>query len=142
MNDLISFFNLSKKNKKLVIRIFFLLPYFKLKLYLIYFKRIIKRQYLTADNFTLSDENKQFVFRVSIAINKISNVLPWPSTCLEKAITGKYLLKESGIPSTLYLGATRDESSKFKAHAWLICEEYVLIGGAEKDLYTVVGKFE
>ena len=143
MNDLMKFFSLSPKQKFLVIRIFYLLPYFKLKLRFIPFQRIIIKQHLTSQvDSGLSEKNKLYAFRVAIAIEKVSNVLRWPSACLEKAVTGKYLLKEENIPSTLYLGAAIDEQKTFKAHAWLSFDKYVIIGKANRDQYSEVAKFD
>ena len=143
MNDIIRFFRLSSKDKLLVIQVFYLLPYFKLKLRFVPFKEIIKKQHQVAyDDFILSDENKLMAFRVAIAIEKVSNVLLWPSACFEKALTGKYLLKKYNIPSTLYLGAAIDEKKNFKAHAWLSCDKYILIGKSNRDQYNAVAKFE
>lgn len=137
-----AFFNLSAKNKLLVLKIPILLIYFKLRLRFIPFKKIVAKLHTETDDFVLTEERTQYIHRISITLHKISNILPWRCTCLEKALAGKYLLAENNIPSTLYLGATIGHASKFAAHAWLTCADIVLIGGKEKDRYAVVGSFK
>lgn len=141
MNKLKAFIRLSLKNKLLVLRIFILLPYYKCKLIFVPVKKIVKKLITDTLNNQLTEDQERYMLRVAFAVKKISNMLPMKSTCLEKALVLKYLLKEENIPSVLFLGAKRSMSDVFEAHAWLSCNGQVLIGEEEKEPYSVVGEF-
>jgi hypothetical protein len=66
---------------------------------------------------------------------------PWPTECYTLALTGKLLLKQRNIRSTLYLGFIKDEQGKHKGHAWLrACDTYI-VGHKEAAGYPINFKF-
>jgi hypothetical protein len=79
--------------------------------------------------------------RVSWAVATASRHLPWECSCLAQAMAGKTMLKRRGIPSTLYLGLTRDNLTQLKGHAWLTCGERVLTGRQGMEGFTVIAAF-
>jgi hypothetical protein len=79
--------------------------------------------------------------RVRWAVNAAGRHGPWKSTCLIEAITAKLMLRRRGIPSTLYLGAGRDENRKICYHAWLRSGGSVVAGGPIDKAYTVLTTF-
>lgn len=79
--------------------------------------------------------------RIAWAVDVAGRYLPWNSTCLSQAITAKMLLRRRGIPSTLYLGAGRDEQDKICYHAWLRSGDSVVAGGPIEKTYTILATF-
>jgi hypothetical protein len=73
-------------------------------------------------------------------IEMVSPHTLWESKCLVQAIVGKILLRQRGIPNTLYLGVSTDGGS-LVAHAWLRCGEAILTGGQGHHQFSIVGKF-
>lgn len=53
------------------------------------------------------------------------------ATCLPQAITGHLLFRLQGYSSTVRVGVAPVPGSGFRAHAWLVCEEDVIVGGSE-----------
>jgi len=78
---------------------------------------------------------------VSKALRRALRFLPGKTKCLARAITLKSLLNRKGIPSTIYLGVAKDDSSKMIAHAWLRCGKDVVSGKEEMARFTVVAFF-
>lgn len=89
----------------------------------------------------ISDEHLMSLHDVAEAVNVVSRHTLWESKCLVRAIAALKMLARRNIESTLYLGTAKDEHGKLIAHAWLRSGPYYITGAAEKDMFTVVGKF-
>jgi hypothetical protein len=61
------------------------------------------------------------------AINSAAARLPG-TTCLPRALAGRYLLLRAGLPGQVRFGVTKD-GGVFAAHAWLESRDRILIGG-------------
>lgn len=80
--------------------------------------------------------------RVKWAIGAVSRRAPWRCLCLEQGVAAKMMLRRRHIPSTLYLGVTRDKgASVAKAHAWVRSGTYFVTGGEGHEAFTVVSTF-
>ena len=79
--------------------------------------------------------------RVSWAVRAMSRHTPWQSACMAQAIAAKRLLQVRGVPSTLYMGLAKDESTSLQAHAWLRCGGFVVTGREGRERYSVVATF-
>ena len=90
---------------------------------------------------TVDQEHKEVAERVSWAVHVAGRLAPWKSTCLTEAIAAKLALRRRGIPSTLYLGAGRDENQKICYHAWLKSGDNIVAGGPLDKSYIVVATF-
>lgn len=90
-----------------------------------------------------SDENgdRQAALSVSQAIRTMSRHLPWECKCLAQAISGKRMLQRRHIPSTLYLGVSKQEGGLLNAHAWLRSGDMVILGGGALEGFAVVSTF-
>ena len=77
--------------------------------------------------------------RVAWAVNRASRYTPWKSNCFPQAIAAKILLRQRGIPSTLYLGAAFKARSELEAHAWLRCGPIYVTGGQGQRHFGVLG---
>lgn len=84
---------------------------------------------------------KEYIGRISWAIEVLSSRTPWESKCLVQAITAKILLRRQLLPNTLYLGVAKDGSDKMVAHAWTRTGGRIVTGGNRLEAYTVVATF-
>lgn len=58
------------------------------------------------------------------------------SSCLTKALAAQALLNKHGYASQLVIGVARNEARRLEAHAWITCQDQVLIGGPEIGRYA------
>ena len=91
--------------------------------------------------------------RIGWAMRVAAARTPWNSTCLCQALAGVVLLRQWGIPGTLYLGIAKDENTtetmtvpawvaqSWAAHAWLRCGENILTGASGHEQFTVLATF-
>lgn len=66
------------------------------------------------------------------AIRHAARLVPG-ATCLTKALAGKYFCVRAGHPAVVRIGVQRRDG-RVAAHAWLVDDHDVLIGGQEEDL--------
>jgi hypothetical protein len=78
--------------------------------------------------------------RVGWAVRAASRATPWKTPCLAEAIAGQRMLRRRHIPSTIYLGLSKD-GEILTAHAWLRCGARVLTGKSERGQFTAVASF-
>ncbi len=85
----------------------------------------------------------QTVLRLGKIIKLAAPHTPWKSNCLAQAIAGKIMLTRRHIPSTLYIGVTKDKdhSADLSAHAWLRCGDRMVTGDQNRQDFTIVGRF-
>jgi hypothetical protein len=78
------------------------------------------------------------------AVNAAEKYAPTGSTCLAAALLGKTLLEEYGYEAQLRIGVKREPDGKFLAHAWLVREGKIVVGGppAAVQNYTVMPDVE
>ncbi|SDJ00322.1 lasso peptide biosynthesis B2 protein [Aliiruegeria lutimaris] len=72
---------------------------------------------------------EETVERVSIAIQRAANVVPWRSDCLIQAEAARHWLAAEGIETRIELGSHRTDAEGFLAHAWLIWRDRIVTGG-------------
>jgi hypothetical protein len=73
--------------------------------------------------------------RIVWAVEAAARHIP-ASSCLSKALAAQALLARHGYASQLMIGVTKDEACRLEAHAWITCQDRVLIGGPETGRYT------
>jgi hypothetical protein len=64
------------------------------------------------------------------------------ATCLTQALAAQVLLAQSGYHSRIEIGVTKDDERHFRAHAWVVCGNEIVIGGAEVDRYVPLAAWE
>jgi hypothetical protein len=64
------------------------------------------------------------------------------SSCLVQALAAQSLLVRHGYRPLLTIGVAKNECDRFGAHAWVTCENQVLIGGQQMGNYTALLKLE
>jgi len=73
--------------------------------------------------------------RIVWAVEAAARHIP-ASSCLSKALAAQALLARHGYASQLMIGVAKDEALRLEAHAWIICQDRVLIGGPETGRYA------
>ncbi|MFO1086730.1 MAG: lasso peptide biosynthesis B2 protein [Reyranellaceae bacterium] len=72
--------------------------------------------------------------RVAWAVRAASRRLPG-TTCLASALAAQRLLSREGHVCELTIGVARNDRG-FAAHAWVVCEGAILVGGEESGGYA------
>ncbi|TGR19325.1 lasso peptide biosynthesis B2 protein [Mesorhizobium sp. M8A.F.Ca.ET.202.01.1.1] len=52
------------------------------------------------------------------------------ATCLTQALSGQYLLARKGNASNIRIGIERGTGEQLKAHAWLVSDNHIVLGGS------------
>ncbi|TIN97096.1 lasso peptide biosynthesis B2 protein [Mesorhizobium opportunistum] len=52
------------------------------------------------------------------------------ATCLTQALSGQYILARQGNASNIRIGVERGTGEQLKAHAWLISDNHIVLGGS------------
>lgn len=157
---ILKFRKLTLQDKILIIKIFILTAIMRGVMLSISFKNIQKHigELNKESSYYLSYNQQMIVKKISWNITRVSKYTPWESKCLVQSLVAQYLLYNKGIESTLYLGISRDNSSKFItiknddkkknnkqpnyiAHSWIRCGQFFVTGGNGND-FAVVAKFK
>ncbi len=67
---------------------------------------------------------------IAAAVERAARHMPWRPLCFPCALAGRLMFAWRGYESTLVLGAAPDGCGGLKAHAWLVCNETIVIGAA------------
>ena len=78
-----------------------------------------------------SRRDRADVARIQWAVSAAARRIPG-ATCLVRALTAAVLLQRRGLRSEVCLGVRKDpESRAFEAHAWVLCEQHVVVGAVD-----------
>ena len=72
-------------------------------------------------------------FVLAWAVRNVSRVIPFAS-CLTQALSLQKLLAQDGYASTIRVGVKLDDKNEVDAHAWVVFDDQVLIGGSDRNL--------
>ena len=72
--------------------------------------------------------------QLSWAVRAISRYVP-RATCLTQALVLHIMLRQEGLPSRIRIGVSQD-AGRFEAHAWVECQDRVMIGDSGLQRYT------
>jgi len=128
------FLRLSTPDKLLLARCVLTVAVVRLGLSLLSYRAL--RRWLprtTAGAEATGDAARRIVWGVDVA----SRLVP-RATCLVKAFAAQLILARAGYRSQLRIGVGNGTGGAFIAHAWLICGEGVLLGGAPHELRRYV----
>ena len=83
---------------------------------------------------------------VAVAVWRATRRLPVETTCLDRAIAARLLLRAGGRRPAVVIGLAPGQepsasSSGWGAHAWLVGDTGVVVGGAEAAAFTPVTVF-
>jgi hypothetical protein len=131
------FAGLGPARQMLLLRALFVVGAIRLGLCLLPFRGMQRfaRRIGTKSNVACSAD--QYVW----AVRAVSRYVPG-ATCLTQALAAQALLARSGHESHIELGVRKDEQSRFLAHAWVVCGDRIVIGGAGADDYLPLKNWE
>ena len=66
---------------------------------------------------------------IARAVSRAARHVPWNAVCLPQAMAAKAMLRRRGIDAELHLGAGFDPAGKLIAHAWLVSDGSIVLGG-------------
>jgi hypothetical protein len=121
----------SSQERRLLLRAFFLVAAVRAGLCVLPFRIV---QNLTGK---ISNAGKTIhpAGRCVWAVRAVSRFVPG-ATCLTQALSAQTLLAQSGHDSRIEIGVAKDAQRRFRAHAWVVCGEEIVIGGAEVERYV------
>lgn len=65
------------------------------------------------------------------AAERVGGWLLRDRACLTQALAARWILGRAGYPAEVRIGGRRDEGGAFKAHAWLVFDGRIVVGGAD-----------
>ncbi|MEM7688741.1 MAG: lasso peptide biosynthesis B2 protein [Pseudomonadota bacterium] len=76
-------------------------------------------------------------------VKQTARIVPFAS-CLTQALALQHLLARCGVTSVIRVGVRVNETNKVDAHAWVMIDDWVLIGNIGHDLsqYSVLTDLE
>ena len=77
----------------------------------------------------LDPPKRNLVARVSFIVPRVAARVPWRADCMVQALAARRWLDRAGIATTINLGAPKDKSVPFAAHAWLKAGDMIVTGG-------------
>lgn len=95
-----------------------------------------KTQIETSYDSNLSHET--ILQQISHSLQIAKRNVPWECKCLILAMSGTMMLKRRRLPSTLYLGISKQPNEKLSAHAWLRSGSYYLSGAESMDEFKII----
>jgi hypothetical protein len=84
-----------------------------------------------------NDESLVLRRQIKTAIDLCRKYAPWRTECYTMSLTGRIMLKRRKLPSTLYVGFMKDETGKYKGHAWLRANDTYISGFKESKGFKV-----
>jgi len=81
--------------------------------------------------------------RMAWCVRNMARLVP-AATCLTQALALQKLLHRRGVASELRVGVRRDGPDGLAAHAWVVVDGVVVIGGSVRDLaaFAPIATFE
>jgi hypothetical protein len=81
--------------------------------------------------------------RTAWGVRNAARLVPG-ATCLTQALAAQFLLARAGHRSQIRIGVAKDPDGRFLAHAWLMSDGRVLLGGTSRELqrYTALADLD
>ena len=137
MRRLKRFAGLRSQERRILLRALFLVGAIRAGLCLLPF-RAVQRLTAKADRGAATIHSAG---RCVWAVRAASRCVPGAS-CLTQALAAQVLLAQSGYDSRIEIGVAKDEQRRFRAHAWVVCGDEIMIGGAEVDRYVPLAAWD
>ena len=80
----------------------------------------------------------KLVARVTYAIPRMAERVPWRADCLIQAIAAQSWLQKKGVPTRICVGVPNNSSNEFEPHAWLSIGDKVILGGDVSKYYPLL----
>lgn len=88
------------------------------------------------DGTTLPNPEMARAYGLARRVIFVARRLPWRSTCLVRAVAGGLLLRRRGIMGAVIRFGVKREAGAVTAHAWLLLNGEILLGGEEAADYV------
>ena len=143
MNRLRRFLSLPLAERWLLIKAAALLEATKLAMRLVPFRILRRVADKTGNTFVEQRSEKGASARtVAWAVETASRVTPGEKTCLTQALVAQVMLTRRGYPSLLHIGVVKDEKGELQAHAWVECQNEIVVGGHQLERYTPLASLQ
>jgi hypothetical protein len=76
---------------------------------------------------------------VAWAVAGVSSIVP-RANCLCRAVAVEAMLRNAGHQPTIEFGVAKDPTKAFEGHAWVRCDNRVVIGGPDTEQYAALKK--
>lgn len=136
MRQLRRFAHLTVAERRILTRVLFVVGVARAALWILP-AETARRMVTRAASGAEGESVRQLVWAVKVA----SRYLPC-ATCLTQAVAAQALLDHSGFPSQVQIGVAKDELRRLHAHAWVVCQGQVVLGGREVELYNSLAVWE
>lgn len=130
------FATLSRKDQLLLLQAFCLLVAVRIALYILPFRTLLPWALRSRKN----SKPPRSADNVAAAVSVASRYVP-RATCLTRALVAQALLCRSGHDSAIKIGVTNESPRGFEAHAWVVCEGKIVIGGEEAGGFHPLGSW-
>lgn len=126
---------LAARHFGLLVRSFFVLVIVRIALYVTSYHRI-------ARHVRVKDRDANGcrpVYLIVWAVEHASKLVP-RANCLTRALALQYLLGRDGHGSIMRVGVSQSSGASFEAHAWVLHDNMVIIGGTSAEIarYTPI----
>lgn len=142
MKRLRRFLRLQSNERWLLIKAALLLEGIKLAMRLIPFKVLRRLADRAGRTFVRRRSGTLPAQTVAWAVETVSRNTPGEKTCLTQALAAQVLLTRRGYSSLLHIGVVKDENGELLAHAWVECQNEIVVGGYELERYTLLTSLE
>jgi len=132
------FIKLSAEEKKLFLEALFFLYCSKVILLVLPFNSCLKL--LKPANKMSTQEEKDFLIKIKIAVGRANRLAFWKNICLVKSFAARLMLQRREIGSEMFLGLQFKNEKELIAHAWLISGEIEItprITSKFKEIYKI-----
>ena len=138
MRPLRSLLRRSPSERKLLIAAVLWLVFFRMGVWTLPF-RSLKRLARTLSG-EVREERRQpglDARRIAWAIQRGSRYVPFAS-CLTQALAAQVLMGRYGLPAEIHIGVSRNASKAFAAHAWVVSQGELVVGGTGVESYRPI----
>lgn len=84
---------------------------------------------------------RRIVNRIAWAVSAAARRAPWKAVCFQQGLAAQIMLRQSGVDSTLFFGATSNRGRGLEAHVWVRAGGIDVIGCENADQYAVLATF-
>lgn len=133
MKQLVKFLNLTTAERNLLVSALFRLVAIRIGLWVLPLQVILRRLETLKVSKTFRVCTPE---QIAWAIRLVSRYLPGTGNCLVQSLAARAMLARQGYLPHLRIGAAKDESGGFKAHAWVECDGRIIIGAVGVSQFT------
>jgi hypothetical protein len=126
MGKVLKFFQLTSRDRQLIVFTALLLSFVRLGFLLFPFPKL--KQILHRFGQRTPSPNPHNLMALIWAVNAASNLMPGGVKCLARALTMDVLMRRQGYLPNLRLGVLKQADGQPYFHAWVECQGQVIIG--------------